>query len=188
MDSIGCGWDALYALHIASCDGNADAADLLLRWGADETVVNKNGETPSQLIQDIARASEQRGPTLERLAKLLAYASQDRAWRRRGFLVMCRAHPDRPRLEVETPDTAAEAIGQHPQRPSRRARRGQEKIDVRVGGAHGAERGGGAGSGDVRGTGRRTRGEGGGGGFAGVAAWLMPVTDEDVFRSIVGFL
>ena len=32
---------------------------------------------------------------VERVRELLANAPADRAWRRRGYLVLCRAHPDR---------------------------------------------------------------------------------------------
>ena len=173
-------------LHLACLHGKADAAELLLRWGADETIVENFGNTPSQLIPDIARAAEQDRPELERLSKLLAYAPQDRAWRRRGFVVMCRAHPERLRLVVEIPDTPAQTVGQPQERPSRRANRGQVKVEIR--GAHGGRGGrGGAGSCSRR-AGRRGEGEGGGGGFDGVAAWLMGLQDEDVFRNIVGFL
>ncbi len=35
----------------------------------------------------------------QRVRNLLARAPADRAWRRRGLMVLCRAHPDRLRLE-----------------------------------------------------------------------------------------
>lgn len=58
---------------------------------------------------------------------------------------MCRAFPDRLPLAVDIPDAAAEAI---------RARRGQVKVEVDMGGAHDGGEGRGAGS-------RRTRREDG---------------------------
>ena len=172
-------------LLIACRRGKADAADLLLRWGADETIVDNRGKTPSQWIPDIARSSEQDRPRLELLSKLLERAPQDRAWRRRGFFVMCRVYLGRLRLVVEIPDNE-----RRQERPNRRCRQGQVKVEVQVGvgGARGAERGRGAGSGEVHRTGRRAGGEGAGGGFDDVAAWLMALTNEDVFRNIVGFL
>ena len=66
------------------------------------------------------------------------------------------------------------------------------KIGVGVGGALG---GGGAGSGSSSSsssssvsTRRRAGGQGVGSGFDRVAAWLLGLADEDVFRKIVGFL
>ena len=176
----------LTPLHGVCRAGNLAVADLLLRWGADETAVNKYGKTARQEIP-YAQASEQHRPTLERLAKLLARAPQDRAWRRRGFIVMCRAHRHRFRLAVEIPETA---------RPSRRARRVEVKVEIQVGRACAMQGGGGAGSSRSIGGGsssdvfssRRAGGEGVGGGFDGLAAWLMAVTEETVFRNIVGFL
>ncbi|CAN0113132.1 unnamed protein product, partial [Ectocarpus fasciculatus] len=60
-------------------------ADLLLRWGADETATDNDGNTPADLVKSGA------GPN-ERLQRLLANAPADRAWRRRGVVVMLRAH------------------------------------------------------------------------------------------------
>ncbi|CAM9796415.1 unnamed protein product, partial [Ectocarpus fasciculatus] len=60
-------------------------ADLLLRWGADETATDNDGNTPADLVKSGA------GPN-ERLQRLLANAPADRAWRRRGMVVMLRAH------------------------------------------------------------------------------------------------
>ena len=173
-------------LHLACRYGHAVAADLLLRWGADETIVDNNGKTPSQRIPSIARAAEQDRPRFERLSKLLTHAPQDRTWRRRGFVVMCRAHPGRLRLVVEIPDTLAQAVGHPQERPSRRARRGQVKVEIR--GAHGG--GGGAESvgSNSRCAVRRAGAEGTSGGFDGVAAWLIGLQDDEVFRNIVGFL
>lgn len=44
-----------------------------------------------------------------RVRKLLANASQDRAWRRRGLPVLCRAFPDRCLLEQEHPKDSTQA-------------------------------------------------------------------------------
>ena len=163
-------------LHTACHKGLLDGADLLLRWGADETTLDTKGRTPSARIPKIAKAAEEDRPRLERLSKLLASAPQDRAWRRRGMLVMCRAHPDRLRLGAKLPDTA-EAIEQPQGRPSQRPRRSEVKVDVTRGDARGGSAGGAGGN----------SAGGGGGGFDGVVAWLMAL-EEDVFRTIVGFL
>ncbi|CAM9452242.1 unnamed protein product [Ectocarpus sp. 12 AP-2014] len=175
-------------LHSACSFGHHDAADLLLRWGADETAVNSQGETVFSMVrQEIAIATtEARRRPLEVISKLLARAPQDRAWRRRGFLVLCRAHPDRVRLAVEIPAAAVEATEQSQERPRRRARTRQVKVEVEVVGTNGG--GGGAGAR----SGARTRieaaREGTVGGFDGLLAWMMALAEEDVFRRIVGFL
>lgn len=59
------------------------------------------------------------------------------------------------------------------------------KVEVNVGGARGRA-GGGSGSG-ARAQ-RRAERDGAGGGFDGVAAWLMEVPDAALFRKIMGFL
>ncbi|CAB1108507.1 unnamed protein product [Ectocarpus sp. CCAP 1310/34] len=177
-------------LHAACRSGEADAADLLLRWGAKKTAVDSQGKTPSFYIPAIAEdADEGHRKRLERRSKRLTRAPQDRAWRRRGFLVLCRAHPDRVRLMVEIPKTAAEAsVQQLLERPSCRARKGQQsKVDVKVGDAHGSMRGAGA---DTSARARIVRADdtGDGDGFEFAAGWLVALAEEDVFRKIVGFL
>ncbi|CAM9307678.1 unnamed protein product, partial [Ectocarpus sp. 4 AP-2014] len=67
--------------------------DLLLKWGADETVVDRDGNRPIDVIGTTSRAQEESGHQRgehESLRKLLANAPADRAWRRRGILVLCR--------------------------------------------------------------------------------------------------
>eukprot|EP00752_Nemacystus_decipiens_P009765 g8721.t1 len=180
--------DGTTPLHEACRLGDPDAADLLLRWGADESISNNREKWPENLIPSIASAPVQDRPSLERLTRLLQYGEEDRAWRRRGFLVMCRAHPDRLRLAVQIPDSSDEGVGRPQQRPSRRSRREQVKVEVQVGGVHGAEGREGAGSSNVRSTDGTAGGEGYVGGFDRVAAWLMAVKDQGVFRNIVEFL
>ncbi|CAN0147435.1 unnamed protein product [Scytosiphon promiscuus] len=66
-----------------------EMVDLLLRWGADETDLGKWKESPRPSAKE------------QRVRMLLANASKDRAWRRRGLPVLCRAFPDRCLLEQE---------------------------------------------------------------------------------------
>lgn len=178
------GWTPL---HAACRKGNVDSAAVLLRWGADETIVTNSGKSCSQYIPDIALANDQDRPRLEHLTKLLAQAPQDRAWRRRGFLIMCRAYRGRIRLVVEVHDTGDEGVGHPWERPSCRVRRRQMKVEVGLDGAH-ADKAGARGARSSNGGHSRRRSGGVGGGFDGVAAWLMVMTAEDVFRKIVGFL
>lgn len=175
-------------LHAACRQGDADAANLLLRWGADETAICSVGKTPSSRIPAAARAAEEDRPRLERLSKLLANAPQDRTWHRRGFLVMCRAYPDKVQRKGGNQESAIEAVGGRPEgRPStHRARRTRVKIEVGLSGFHGS------GAGDTessKASGERGSGTlGSGGGFDVVVAWLVMLRDEDVFRKIIGFV
>lgn len=103
-------------LHLAASQvgaaGTSEVVDLLLRSGANETVVDFEGDTAADLVEyylleqedeqeegdDAEDAEEVGGGDAGRVGALLASAPADRAWRRRGFLVMCRAFPDRVRL------------------------------------------------------------------------------------------
>eukprot|EP00752_Nemacystus_decipiens_P009818 g8762.t1 len=161
--------------NILDAQGNLDAACLLLAWGADENTHDTEGKTPSARIAEIAEPADR--PKLERLSKVLL-DPKERAWRRRGMLVMCRAHPGRLRLAVEVPNTAEARVRPH-RRPRRRARRSQVKVEVTMGGAH---------HGEEEGAGSRAGTGAGGGGFDALVAWLMVLTEEDVFRTIVEFL
>ena len=90
--------DEATPLHLgafnAGFECSAPVVDLLLRNGADETIVETRlGRTAEKtcLTYTDAYSITHR----ERVCKLLRDAPADRAWRRRGFLVMCRAHRDR---------------------------------------------------------------------------------------------
>ena len=88
----------LIAAREAEREGMAEVVDYLLRAGADEALVDEEGCKAVDLISTL------RGPyghheeyvrRRERVRQLLANAPIDRAWRRRGYLVLCRAYPDR---------------------------------------------------------------------------------------------
>lgn len=73
--------------------GTSEAVDILLRRGADETAVDNDHRTPAYLIGSrLGEAQGSLAEDFERVRELLANAPADRAWRRRGFLVLCRAH------------------------------------------------------------------------------------------------
>lgn len=91
----------------AGMQRSVEFVDLLLRWGADEKATNKRGRTPADLIGHmVVWLAEPDEPLVPggtgRVRKLLANAKTDRTWRRRGFLVVCRAHPDRVQLRQFT--------------------------------------------------------------------------------------
>ncbi|CBJ32501.1 EsV-1-8 [Ectocarpus siliculosus] len=56
-------------------------ADLLLRWGADETAADNDGNTAADLVKSGAEPNKG-------LQRLLANVPADRAWRRRSMVVM----------------------------------------------------------------------------------------------------
>lgn len=97
----------LTPLHLAAgfagSERAAEMVDLLLRWGADESVTDEEGRKAgdfvwvdaccgwiAQGVQDTQPAESE-----QRVRPLLANAPADRTWRRRGLLIMGRAHRGR---------------------------------------------------------------------------------------------
>lgn len=86
--------------------GSAEVVDILLRSGADETAADIEGATPQDLVE--YKLAEEQAPgvvadeeDIERVRMLLASAPANRAWRRRKFLVLCRAFPERVQLSQQ---------------------------------------------------------------------------------------
>ncbi len=86
--------------------------DQLLRSGADETILDEWGETAADAVARDVGEEYRVAEDEERVHKLLADAPADRAWRRRGYLVMCRAHPDRVQHLQENSSTHASVARQ----------------------------------------------------------------------------
>lgn len=89
----------------AACINMAEeAVEVLLRWGAEEKCPNNCGRSASDVIGEALPSSKkrERKDDIERLRRLLARAPMDRAWRRRGILVLCRAFPDKLCLGVKS--------------------------------------------------------------------------------------
>eukprot|EP00752_Nemacystus_decipiens_P011488 g10200.t1 len=84
-------------LHVAARQALAATAwevvDALVRSGAEENIVDNEGYTSELLVTSCndPRMDER----AKRVCGLLANAPADRAWRRQGYLVLCRAHLDR---------------------------------------------------------------------------------------------
>eukprot|EP00903_Cladosiphon_okamuranus_P018232 g16771.t1 len=83
----------LTPLHVACTAHGAQyprvrTVDRLLRSGADETITDNEGRVAFALIGNGADPSGS-------LRRLLSEAPADRAWRRRGLLVLCRARSDK---------------------------------------------------------------------------------------------
>lgn len=103
----------LQPLHYACRELFVDMVDLLVSWGADETAAaGTSGPTAFQIvpsvedIDDAINIHEERDDNFEEtVAKRdfvfteLERGPYERAWRRRRFVLLCRAHPDRMRLE-----------------------------------------------------------------------------------------
>lgn len=70
--------------------GAAALVDLLLRWGAEEEIVNISGNTAMDVVGLGVIAGNHRTEDAVRVRELLANARVDKAWRRRGYLVLCR--------------------------------------------------------------------------------------------------
>ena len=88
-------------LHYACSCSNVGGVELLLRWGADETLEDELGGTPADEVgvweQDQVEDEERKADD-KRIRHMLARAPADRSWRRRGWLVLARSRPDRVQL------------------------------------------------------------------------------------------
>ncbi|CAM9188804.1 unnamed protein product [Scytosiphon promiscuus] len=91
------GWNS--ALHMAAANRSPEMVDLLLRAGADETALNEDAHTPATQVRRTYINSASDKEMFDRILRLLDGAPRDRAWRRRGFLVLCCTFPANARLE-----------------------------------------------------------------------------------------
>ncbi|CAN0497377.1 unnamed protein product, partial [Scytosiphon promiscuus] len=70
----------------------AKVVDLLLRYGADETVMDKLSKRAADVIGLKVEEGIRLADEVELVRKLLSNAPADRVWRRRGLPVLCRAY------------------------------------------------------------------------------------------------
>ena len=77
----------------------AETANLLLRWGADETALSITGESPAELLNVHPPKITNRTTRdeIRHTRRLLSRAPADRAWRRRGWLAMLRSRAEEAR-------------------------------------------------------------------------------------------
>lgn len=173
-------------LHAACLSGGGDVpavVDLLLRWGADETAVDNEGRTPAERLNNVSGGRSCSQEAVDRAQLLLTRAPVDRAWRRRGWLVMVRARASTARIascdssgdtRVESSGAAASGMGEG------------RKVARREGAASGA--------GDEREkAGSRVddvepETPVGSRAVRGAVGWLVGMQHEGVFRSVLSFL
>lgn len=103
----GSGWAPLHVACSRPGEGLQAVVDLLLRWGADESELDKLICTPAEVLEiQCFRALVLREnftcsqDEIERVSRLLARAPADRAWRRRGWVVMLRSRADKARTAI----------------------------------------------------------------------------------------
>eukprot|EP00752_Nemacystus_decipiens_P008050 g7194.t1 len=184
-------YDGDTPLHLAcrGCKHGLEAAvDLLLRWGADETAVNNDDRSPAELL-DSNRGWNDRSATqdeIERTRLLLSRAPADRAWRRRGWLVMLRSRAERASLDGGRGNYSG--INLEGDRPSD----GDGERDGEGGEATRRDEEGRAADRVVR---RMTSTDGGASGgrsedgvLRGVVGLLVGTGPKSVFRTIVGYM
>ena len=188
----------LHAACLRRHGGLEVAVDLLLRWGADETAVDDNGKTPAETLDlrlpgylppGESRCSQEE---IDRVRTLLARAPADRAWRRRGWLVMLRSRTamagsaSREESSCETDDgvgvgssaSSAAAGGRRPEgRDHCKVARNErtERVDPKVPGKASTSEG-------------LAETDGEGEGWNRLVASLLGLELEGVFRTVVGFL
>ena len=183
-------------LHDACKRMDLAMVELLLSWGADETAVDDHGNAAADSVPSVQEihdwygysgsgSEDGHGDGIEQemaediakrglLLTLLARAPGDRAWRRRGFVVLCRTLPERMRL-VRGADEYASS--------GKLARPKSVGSGGELGGAAVVERAVARGAGSAE--------DGGPAGhycFDGVAAWLMDLREDGLFRHVVRFL
>lgn len=139
--------------------------DLLLRWGADETIADGTGNTALGVLGSRVEEQSSLAGDAERVRELLANAPIDRAWRRWGYLALCRAHPDRVEASQGISDPHRSGVAR------RITRSGEElaRANVVAGGS----------ALDVHTTGDD---------WVGVVWKVHELQEEGIFRTIVGFL
>ena len=91
----------------AGIQGAAEVVDVLLRSGADETIVDDEAKTAADVVAFGVEEEDRVAEDVERVRQLLKNATADRAWLRRGYLVLCRAHPERVKHASEMTSSSA---------------------------------------------------------------------------------
>lgn len=157
-----------YSAAGAGREGTAEIVDVLLISGADEAIVNVDGDAPFDVIGTCVEEDQRAVKDFERVRELLMSTPADRAWRRRGHLVLYRARPDRLRLSRKDNLT----------RTGVASRSRAKMASAEMGGCSNGAVAGGACTVDATVCSD----------LAGVASRVVELEQEDAFRMIVGFL
>ena len=144
----------------------SEMVELLLRSRADERIADVHGRAAVDRTVEAPFGPHNPSPEeAKRIKRLLANAPADRAWRRRGYLVMCRAHPDRMQSRLKDDSSAHDGV----------TRRAHSAAKVE----------GGGGIGTVR---NSTEEDKPSGDWAEVVTSVLGLEEEGIFRTIVGYL
>ncbi len=171
-------------------EGLEVVVDLLLRWGADETAVLEDGETPADALDIVHENVYYENRTcsqdeIDRVRLLLDRAPADRAWRRRGWLVMLRARASTAMGDIN--DSSSGNTGLEGSTAAGGETGEGRKVARHEGGTGDAGGGRGQASRGVDAFGA----ENGGGGnevLRGAVAWLVEMEPAGVFRAVLEFL
>lgn len=161
--------------HDVWVEGAFEIVKALLWHDADEEARNDSGLTPVCVVGSMGGAEAARAVTT-----LLLRAPGDRAWRRRGLLILCCARAKRT-------SSAAAAAAIWPKEEQERKRQPSciEGV-VGVAGSIAGEKGEGKECATTRDLGAETPGTDDN--FDNVAAWLLELPEEGLFRTVTSFL
>lgn len=85
--------------------GAFDMAELLLKWGINETTRNSFGATAKDLVRflfaSLTYEDDRSTRDADDFVNLLQDSPADRAWRRRSLVVLCRTYPHRLRIQKD---------------------------------------------------------------------------------------
>ena len=104
----------------------------LLRWDADETALDNDGKSHEDLLDNAAQRRGCSQDGIERVRLLLSRAPADRAWRRRGWLVMLRS-----RVSAGNANAGGEGTEGSEKTGGRQVARSEDAVDVGGGGEGG---------------------------------------------------
>lgn len=157
------------ALHFACKFLSEDVVKLLLKWGADVTAINRYDARASDCVPEVARirAGEDAQARLAKRERILALLSRERAWRSRRFWIICRAHPERLSLACCGEGGKDTCAGDDRAGSSSNKLAREEPPAAGEGGEEDCNA--------VR-------------SFDRLAAWLMEIQEEGLFRHVVKFL
>lgn len=160
-------------LHVAvrqtGMEGAYEIVKALLRHDADESARNDNELTPLCVIGSIVSM----GGALP-MIELLQRAPGDRAWRRRGLLILCCARAKKmgivaaaailsPKEQEQAGIKEAGGLNTNGSGAGEESEGHKEQQSVKIAGTNGDD-------------------------FDGVVAWLLGLQEEGLFRTVVGFL